>query len=287
MLHAALVLEGGSFRTLFTGGVLDIFLEAQLSFAYVNGVSAGSLCGLNYVAKQPGRTREINETFCADPRYLGFGNLLRTGGVFNFHFMFGEICDALYPMDRRTLFSSPQRLEAVATDLLTGKPLYVEKSSGTPQDFLTACCASSSMPGLAKTVSVGGIPCLDGGCSCAVAYHRAAQLGYDKIVVVLTRPKGYRNRVENSSAMNRLLDRKYRRYPAFCRALHEMPRRHNHMYEELEQWEREGRVFLLCPEKPVQVSRLERDAARLEELYQQGRAVAMKRLDDMMHYLHT
>ena len=41
MEQAALVLEGGSLRCLFTAGVLDVFMEAELDFPYIIGVSAG------------------------------------------------------------------------------------------------------------------------------------------------------------------------------------------------------------------------------------------------------
>ena len=141
MQQGALILEGGSLRGLFTAGILDVLMEGQVWFEYVNGVSAGSLCGYNYVARQPGRSREINETFCDDTRYLGFRNLMRNGGVFNFNFLFGEIADVLYPADRATLTASPQRFEAVATDCLTGKPTYFSKEQLSPQEFDLACGA--------------------------------------------------------------------------------------------------------------------------------------------------
>ena len=110
MEHGALVLEGGSLRALFTAGVLDVLMESRLWLEYVNGVSAGSLRAYNYIARQPDRTRTINETFCADGRYLGFHNLVHNGGVFNFRFLFGEVADVLCPVDRETFRNSRQIL---------------------------------------------------------------------------------------------------------------------------------------------------------------------------------
>ena len=285
MQNGALVLEGGSFRAMFTAGVLDVLTEGRVCFEYVNGVSAGALAGCNYVSQQAGRTRDINETFCADERFLGFRNLFH-GGVFNFDFLFGEVCDVLNPLDRKTLNASAQRFEVVATDLLTGAPACFLKQALTPEAFLTACRASASMPGLADIVRLRDVPYLDGGCSCPIAYRRAIDLGYEKIVVVLTRPAGFRKKPENSPAMNRAFDRLYRRYPAFCGALHEMPRRYNRMCEELERLEREGRIFVLRPSGPVVVGRLERNPERLESLYQDGRKVMLENLYAMMEYLH-
>ena len=214
MQKGALVLEGGSLRGLFTAGVLDILMEGQVWFEYVNGVSAGSLCGYNYISRQPGRSRDINETFCCDRRYLGFDNLLRNGGVFNFDFLFGEVGDKLFPVDRVAFDRSPQLFEAVATDCLTGKATYFRKQEMVPADFDLACRASSSMPGLSDIVWLNGVPYLDGGCSCGVAYRRALELGYDKVVVVLTRPAGFRKRPEQSATLLRAFDRGYNRYPA-------------------------------------------------------------------------
>ena len=119
-----------------------------------------------------------------------------------------------------------------------------------------------------------------------MAYRRALELGYDKVVVVLTRPMGYRKQPQQRAATRRLLDRTYRRYPALCRALRESPRRYNAEYAELERLEREGRIFVLRPDGPVLVGRLERDVAKLEALYQAGRRVILDQLDDMMRYLH-
>lgn len=287
MFNGALVLEGGSLRGMFTAGVLDVLTEGKVWFSYVNGVSAGSLCGINYLSRQAGRSRDINETFCGDPRYLGFGNLLHNGGVFNFNFMFGEICDVLNPLDRETFNASSQRFEAVATDCLTGRPAFFDKAACSPEEFLTACRASSSMPGLSEIVYLRDVPYLDGGCSCPVAFHRTLELGYDKTVIVLTRPRGFRKKPEAKPGVLRAYDRLYGRYPALCRTLREAPRTYNRLYGELEELEQAGRVFVLRPDGPVTVRRLERDSRRLEALYQDGRRVMMERLDAMMEYLHS
>ena len=67
---AALVLEGGSLRGLFTAGVLDTFLENEIYMSYVNGVSAGAMNGMNYISKQKGRAKRISLTYLHDRRYI-------------------------------------------------------------------------------------------------------------------------------------------------------------------------------------------------------------------------
>ena len=58
--NSILLLEGGSLRGLFTAGVLDTFMENDVYFPAVAGVSAGSLNALNYASHQPGRSASIN-----------------------------------------------------------------------------------------------------------------------------------------------------------------------------------------------------------------------------------
>ena len=144
------------------------------------------------------------------------------------------------------------------------------------------------MPGLSSIIRIGGVPYLDGGCSCPVAYQRAMELGYGKIVVVLTRPLGFRKRPEISSAAKRMYHRLYgARYPAFVETMYRSQQQYNLCYAQLERLEREGRVFVFRPEGPVLVRRLERDSQKLEALYQQGRRVAEGRMGALIQYLHS
>ena len=52
-----LVLEGGGLRGLFTAGVLDYFMEKNIVFPYVVGVSAGACNAMGYISGQIERSR--------------------------------------------------------------------------------------------------------------------------------------------------------------------------------------------------------------------------------------
>ena len=145
LTDAALILQGGSFRCMFSAGALDVLMEHGLWFSYVNGVSAGALAGCNYLSRQNGRTRKVNETFCTDPDFLSLRNRFRAGGVFNFPFLFRDVGERI-PMDWEALMTSPQRFEAVATDCLTGLPAYFSKDEIPQEDFELACMASYRTP---------------------------------------------------------------------------------------------------------------------------------------------
>lgn len=282
MTEGALVLEGGSLRCVFTSAILDRMLEEEIEFSYVNGVSAGTMAAMNYLSRQKGRMFQVNRDYLHDKRYMSMRNLFRDRYVFNFDFVFGELSQELLPFDYDTFFKTEQKFEAVATRCKTGKPEYFEKSMGT--DIVAAVKASSSMPVLSRMVDVRHRKYLDGGVSMPIAYQRAIDLGYEKVVLVLTREHGYRKK-----PYSYLKQKAYARYfgplPEFLNAFNDVPDRYNRMQEEIDKLEAEGRIFVIRPEYPVAVSRLEQDVKKLEVLYEQGREVAKKRIGALKEYL--
>lgn len=282
MTEGALVLEGGSLRGVFTAGVLDVFMEQGIEMSYVNGVSAGSMCGMSYVSKQIGRTIKVDLDYVNDKRFLSFRNMVKNRSIFNFDFLFGELCDTLVPFDYDTFWKSQQTFEVVATRCKTGKPEYFEKSSC--DDFVSAVKASSSIPILSGMVSVKGKKYLDGGCSMPIAYQRAIDLGYKKIVVVLTREHGFRK-----SQLDKWTKRGYERYfaplPEFMKALKEVPDRYNQMQEEIDRLEEEGKIYVIRPDKHVTVQRTEKDKRKLEALYEDGCRLAEEHMGKLKEYL--
>lgn len=283
-MQSGLVLEGGSLRCLFTAGVLDVFMEAGLEFPYVAGVSAGALSALNYLSRQPGRTAQINIDYVKDSRYLSMRNLVKGGhSIFNFDFLFGELSQELIPFDWEAFAASPVRFVAVSTDCRTGEAKFHEK--GKSEDILLACRASGSMPLLAPMVRVDGSECLDGGIALPVPYRRAWEDGCQKLVVVLTRQAGYRKRPVK--AMQAAYERFYRKYPRLVQALLRLEEVYNQAHEELEELDRQGKLLVIQPEVPVQVSRVERNTDKLEDLYTAGRRVAFRRLDEIKAYLEA
>lgn len=282
MTEGAFVLEGGSLRSMFTSGVLDVMLENDVELSYINGVSAGSMCGMNYISKQVGRSLKVNTEYLHDKRYISFKNMLKNRLIFNFDFMFGELSTELVPFDYEAFERSPQKFEVVATRCKTGHPVFFEK--GICSDMNAAVQASSSMPVLSKMITVEGKKYLDGGISLPIAYNRALELGYEKVVAVLTREHGYRKK-----PLGRLTRRGYERYfeplPGLLNALLEVPERYNRMQDELDMLEEEGKIFLIRPEFPVLVSRVEQDVNKLTDLYAEGRRVGEKLLPKLKAYL--
>ncbi|MDR2768260.1 MAG: patatin family protein, partial [Treponema sp.] len=187
MLNLGLVLEGGGLRGNYTAGVLDAFLDEQILFPYVIGVSAGSGMGCSYVSGQKGRNLEILRRFHGDPRYLSFRNFITTGSVFGMDFVFHQIPNTLIPFDWKSFVDSPARFTAVCTDCDTGRAAYFEKKPGIgAEEFLTILEASSSMPYAAPMVAYNGKKYLDGAITDAIPLEKAVSEGFTRNVVVLT-----------------------------------------------------------------------------------------------------
>ena len=171
----------------------------------------------------------------------------------------------------------------MATNCLNGKPAFFERDHS---DILLAARASASMPLLSRFVQIDGVPYLDGGIACAIPYQWALDAGHEKVVLVLTRQKGYRKE-PLSYKMKELYYRTYRKYPALMRQLLSAQQRYNRMQEEIEELEAAGRIFVLRPQKPVAVSRLERNVDKLEQLYSEGRLETLQRLEELKWYLQV
>ena len=69
MYKSGLVLEGGGSRGIYTAGVLDAFMENNIEFPYVIGVSMGSCCGASFLGKCKKRQHDVILFSAQDKRY--------------------------------------------------------------------------------------------------------------------------------------------------------------------------------------------------------------------------
>lgn len=270
-----LVLEGGGFRGLYTEGVLETLIDKNIQIPYVIGVSMGSAVGSCYISQQKRRNYDIAMTYIDDSRYLSFRNMLTHGGLFGLDFVFQDLAYELLPFDFETFRASDQELVVGAMRCDTGETDYFYKSQLTENDLLQTMRASCSLPFVSKSVAYKGHMYLDGGISDSIPYKKAFEDGCDKLIVVLTRSAQYKRK---PFINNRLGAMFYRDYPNVLKA---MECRHIHYAETLvalEVLEREGKVMIIRPPKPITISRLEKDRAKLRDTfvmgYNQGKELA-------------
>lgn len=265
----ALVLEGGGLRGVFTCGVLDCFMDHGIRFPFAVGVSAGACNGLSYMSGQRGRAKASNIDLLDEYHYVGFRYLLTQGCIMDFKLLFEDFPEKIIPYDYDAYFSNPDRFVMVTTNCLTGEAEYLEEKSD-PGRVMDIVRASSSLPFVSRITYVDGIPMLDGGIADSVPVEYAFSQGYDRMVVVLTRNKGYRKK-DGTMPLSRII---YRKYPLLQKALAERNTLYNKMMDRIESLEEEGLIIVIRPQKPVEVGRMEKDTSRLSALYDEGYAVA-------------
>jgi len=281
VIDSALILEGGALRGVYVSGVLDIFMEHHLEFKYVLGVSAGAINAVNYVSKQIGRSAEININHVNDAEYMGLRHLIKGGGIFNFDFLFGKGAEEIVPYDEDAFLQSEQRCVIGATDCLTGKQVFFERD--TYKELIGPLKASCSLPILSRFQYIDGRPYLDGGVSNGIPFKKAKAEGYDKTVLVLTRPKGYFGKP--NTLLNPVFRAYFRKYPVLIKELNTMAERYNKRLRQIDELERKGEVFVIRPTTRLKVKRVERNQTKLRLLYLEGKEDARRLLPDMLHYL--
>lgn len=279
--EAALVLEGGGTRGVFTAGVLDYLMEKEVKFPYVIGVSAGACNAIDYVSKQIGRTKDCTIIQDRKNRYIGTKDALKKGYLFDMDRLFDEYPNRLFPFDFDTYFASDIQCEVVVTNCLTGEAMYLSEKQDKER-LLTICRTSSSIPLISPVVDVDGIPCVDGGVADSVPLIHSMKLGHQKNVVVLTRNKGYRKKAPGKSRL--LYTAALKKYPNLLNALLNRYRNYNRVMELVEKWEEEGHIFVIRPEvEPV--SRTEQNVEKLTEFYDHGYQLMKQRMEEMQAYL--
>ena len=280
---ATLVLEGGATRGIFTSGALDYLMERDLYFSDVIGVSAGSCNAVDYVSRQPGRTRDcMIPTDKEGKYYYGIRDFVKEKSLMNMDLIFDKYPKELLPFDFETYFNSEINCQIVTTNCLTGKAEYMIEDSDNDR-LMKLCRASSSMPLLTPIVNIDNVPYLDGGLADSVPIRRAQQMENEKIVVILTKNQGYRKSVL-SPTMQRVYKRAYKSYPNLIRTIFRRSFEYNKTMNYLDQLEKRGEIFILRPQvKPV--SRLERNKETLHAFYEHGYKYTERKFDDLMEYL--
>ena len=281
--RAALILEGGGLRGVYTSGVLRFFMDKRLHFPYVIGVSMGACNAASYISRQPERNRIVNIRYVNDSRYISYLRLLVKGELFGMTFIFDTIPNLLVPFDFDAFVKSEQQCLTTVTDCRTGKPLYYEKKE-LGEDYLKILQASSSLPFIAKPVHFRGRVLMDGGLSDAIPIQKSIRDGNTKNILVLTRTKGYRKKPSRLLGLARLW---YNRYRGVYESLKNRHVRYNETMDYIDQLEEHGRVFIIRPGAPLDAGRIERNKNKLYAIYDQGYADAHECYARLRTYLKS
>ena len=157
MEKSGLIVEGGGMKCAYSAGILDAFLDDNVTFDYCMGVSAGAANTASYLAGQRGRNLRFYIEHVKDPRYISIKNLIKTGSLFGLQYIYGTLTNSTGndPLDYDALAANPSEFHFPATNAATGKAEYFSKEDLGRDDYrgIMATCA---LPGFCKPISFHG-----------------------------------------------------------------------------------------------------------------------------------
>lgn len=278
-MKTGLVLEGGAMKGMHTSGVLDVFLDNDISFDGAIGVSAGALFGVNFVSKQRGRAIRYNSKYCADKHYMGLYSFLTTGNVVNTEFAYYTVPQKLDIFDDET-YRKGIPFYIVVTNVETGQAEYPRLYSVLSE--METLRASGAMPFLSKPIKLGENYYLDGGVADSIPFEKFREMGYEKLVVVLTKDKDYVKGPMPKKPVEAFYSKEY---PEFAKALINRHEMYNEQTRKLKELEKSGDAFVIRPSKPLTLSRIEKDPKKLWEAYELGLADGKAALPGLLDFL--
>lgn len=283
LIPAVLVLEGGATRGVFSSGALDFLMEKNVYVTDVIGVSAGACNAVDYVSEQVGRTRDcmIHKEKELD-FYFGLRKMVKEKSMLDMDLIFDRYPNELIPFDYDTFFKSDIRCEIVTTNCETGKPEYMTEKKDRER-LMKIGRASSSMPLAAPIVRIDGVPYLDGGLSDSVPIQRALKKGEKKVILILTRNKGYRKK-KPSIGEAKIFKSAYKKYPNLIKTILRRPYTYNKQMDMIERLEEKGEIFVLRP-KIKAISRLEKNYDKLTSFYEHGYVQMKEHFEELKNYL--
>lgn len=280
MIQAGLVLEGGGMKGVYTAGVLDFFLDKDLMFSHVYGVSAGACHMCSYLSKQRKRAFDISVDYLDTGKYCSVKSLITTGDIFNVDMCYRMIPDYLNPFDHENFEQYKGRAYSVVTNIVTGKPEYL-RLRDMRKDIIKVR-ASASLPLVSRNVKINGKYYLDGGISDAIPLQKSILDGNRKNIVVMTKEVGF---VRKPSTQLGLIKMRYMKYPKVYDLMLERHINYNETLDYIKQQQENGQAFVIRPKKASSVGRLEKNKAKLTALYEEGYRDAEECYEELMAYL--
>ena len=271
----SLILEGGTFRPIFSAGVMDALLDNDIIFPYCIGVSAGITNGVSYISKQKGRNLAVIEQYRNDKRYLGLKNFFSCHSIFGLDFVFNEIPNNLLPFDMDTYQRYSGKILVGVTNAQTGQTEYLDgKDLDENCTILRATCA---IPYFFPCIKYKGNEYYDGGICDPIPIRKAIADGNEKHLIVLTRPASYKKTLSK----NNILAAKNisKKYPNLKEPLLTRHIAYNETVRFCEDLERQGKALILRPSEEGALKSFEKDINKLKAGCNLGYKTATDNLD--------
>ena len=267
-MKTGLIDVGGGMRGIYCAGILDRCLDRGIHFDGCVGVSAGCANIASFMAGQRGRNYRFYTEFAFRKEYMSWEQYFKTGSYINLPYIYGGLTNTggEYPIDYDTLMADPAPFCVVAANAETGQARYFQKAD-MPRDHYDVFMASSCVPGVDKPIVIDGVPYFDGALGDPVPLQWMLGEGYDRIVLLLTKPLDFIRTQGKDRLAARLIHRKY---PCAAEGLLRRAGRYNEAVAQARQLAAEGKVLILAPEDITGVDTLKKDHAALDRLYRDG-----------------
>ena len=267
-MKTGIVDVGGGYRGVYAAGVMDYCMDNGIKFDLGVGVSAGSANIISYAAGQQGRNYTFYTVYGLRRKYASFGNFIRKRSFIDMDYVYGTLsnCYGEYPLDYDAVMANPMELYFVASEAATGKPEYFDKSDIYYDDYnvLKASCA---IPFVCHPYEVKGVPYFDGALADCVPIEKAFELGCDKVVLVLTKPKDVPREPGSDLKLAKGIEKKY---PIAAQQMRSRAENYNKGVALAKEYEKQGKLLIIAPDDTCGVGTICKDAEAMNTLYYKG-----------------
>ena len=259
---------GGGMRDAFGAGVVDYLLDEKINIGMCIGVSAGASNLTNYISGQRERVVKFYDTYPNRKEYMSLWSLFKTGSYLSLEYIYEKISfpEGEDPFDIESFMKSEKDLTLVATNGITGEPVYFPKSSIRPYE-MKAAEASSTIPLICRPTIIDGVPYFDGGVADPIPYKKAFRMGADKIIIIITKRKDDFRDPEKDRIAVKLLSRKY---PKLSDAISRRAELYNQSLREAIELEKKGKILIIAPDDTFGVTTTKHPKEYIDKLYRHG-----------------
>ena len=264
----ALIFEGGGMRNSYTAPAVTKLLKEEVEFGWVGGVSAGATLTLSFVSRDAERAKWSFTDVAEHPEFGGIRSFLRGSGYLNSDFLY-EGTEKFNPLDFDTFATTKEEVHIEATRADTGETVVWNRDDLKELHQITiAVRASSTLPIIMPYTIIDGLPYVDGalGSSGGLVIDAAQRAGYEKFLVIATRPRDY---IKPPAARPRLMRGILRRYPKVADAVLGRPELYNAAKQRLLDLEAEQKAYIFFPEN-MGVESTERNPEKLRQNFAVG-----------------
>jgi predicted patatin/cPLA2 family phospholipase len=279
-----IVLEGGGLRGAFAVGALqELDRVLELCPAHVFATSSGAPNAAYYATGQIADGVRIWEQHTHGSQLVDFGNLLSFSSPRASVMKIDELVAVFrgpVMLDAARLGADGPGVHIAVTHVESGENHVLR---ATPDNVFALLTAAMAIPvAYGKVVPVEQGLYIDGGFGAPVAIREALALGLERIIVILTKPRGHR-RKPNAFA-EWLQCSSYAAYPRAQAAIRAKWRNYNATMDFIDEHEQAGKLLVLRPEAELPVTRLSRSEARIVASIELGRAAVRARARELAAY---